>query len=130
MSQSRAGKRRILGLPPHSVGIPLSRAIEKGGILSIAGIVPMDDMGEIHGSLEEQTHNILGRFRVLVKEAGGGMDDIVSVRVYISRPEDYAPMNDVYGTYFIEPYPARSCVVVGFVNPACRVVMEAVAILG
>jgi 2-iminobutanoate/2-iminopropanoate deaminase len=122
-------KKSILGLPPIPV-IPLSRGLLKGNILSIAGIVPMDETGKVYGTLEEQTHKVLKRIKAIVEDAGGTMDDIVSISVFIKEASMYGPMNDVYQTYFKPPVPARSCLVTGFVDPACLVVMNGMAIIG
>lgn len=116
----------VRGLGPHPQ-VPLSRALRDGEWLFVSGIVPMDEDGNMSGSVEEQTHLVLRRISALLEEAGGELRDVVSVRVYLSHPGHYAAMNAVYETYFTEPYPVRSCVVVGMVTPACSVVMEAVA---
>jgi len=56
------------------------------------------------------------------------MDDIVTVRVFISEHGEFAGMNEVYGEFFTEPYPARTTVSAGL-GPGMKVEIDAIAIL-
>jgi len=76
----------------------------------------------------EQTRQTLSNLRHVVEEAGGTMDDIVSVRVYITEHDDFVGMNEAYGEFFDEPYPVRTTVSAGLA-PGMKVEIDAIAVL-
>ena len=54
-----------------------------------------------------QTHQSLKNIRAILKEAGVGMDAVASTTVLLADINDFAKMNEVYGEYFVSPYPSR-----------------------
>lgn len=92
-----------------------SQAVRKGGILQVAGQGPGDPAtGRFVGTtVAEQTRQALDNVQAILAEAGAGFDDVVMMRVYLTRREDFAEMNAVYAEYMSEPYPARTTVFVG-----------------
>ena len=108
-----------------------SQGVRKGGILQVAGQVPVDPatkliVGETVG---EQTRQALENVRAVLEEAGSGFDDVVMLRVYLTRREDFAEMNAVYEQYVREPYPARTTVFVGLAE-GLLVEIDALAVVG
>ncbi|MFC4224242.1 Rid family detoxifying hydrolase [Lysinibacter cavernae] len=108
-----------------------SQAIRKGDSLYLAGQGGFDvNTGALVGDgVREQTRQTLTNLAHVVTAAGGNMDDIVTVRVYISAHEEFAGMNEVYGEFFNEPYPARTTVSAGL-GPGMKVEIDAIAVLG
>jgi 2-iminobutanoate/2-iminopropanoate deaminase len=92
-----------------------SQGVRKGGILQVAGQGPGDPAtGVFVGTtVAEQTRQTLENVRAILEEAGSGFEDVLMMRVYLTRKEDFAEMNKVYAEYVSEPYPARTTVFVG-----------------
>ncbi|MCW2860520.1 MAG: tdcF [Actinoallomurus sp.] len=108
-----------------------SQGVRKGGILQVAGQVPVDPAtGLIVGeTVGEQTQQALENVRAVLQEAGSGFEDVVMLRVYLTRREDFAAMNAVYEQYVREPYPARTTVFVGLAE-GLLVEIDALAVVG
>jgi 2-iminobutanoate/2-iminopropanoate deaminase len=108
-----------------------SQGVRKGGILQVAGQVPVDPAtGLIVGeTVGEQTRQALDNVRAVLEEAGTGFEDVVMLRVYLTRREDFAAMNAVYEQYVREPYPARTTVFVGLAE-GLLVEIDALAVVG
>jgi 2-iminobutanoate/2-iminopropanoate deaminase len=92
-----------------------SQAVRKGAILQVAGQGPADPVtGRFVGTtVAEQTRQTLENVRAILDEAGASFDDVVMLRVYLTRREDFAAMNEVYAEFVDEPYPARTTVFTG-----------------
>jgi 2-iminobutanoate/2-iminopropanoate deaminase len=95
-----------------------SQAVRKGPILQVAGQGPGDPAtGEFVGTtVAEQTRRTLENVQAILEEAGASFDDVVMMRVYLTRREDFAEMNAVYSEFVGEPYPARTTVFVGLIE--------------
>jgi 2-iminobutanoate/2-iminopropanoate deaminase len=95
-----------------------SQAVRKGDILQIAGQGPGDpETGEFVGTtVAEQTRRTLENVQAILEEAGASFDDVVMMRVYLTRREDFAEMNAVYAEFVGEPYPARTTIFVGLIE--------------
>ncbi len=105
------------------VGTRMSQAVMHGGQIHIAGQVADDRKA----SLEEQTHQVLGKIDALLKEAGGSKSRLLSVNVFLPHIGDFDRMNAVYDAW-IDPAnpPARACVEARLADPDLRVEMTAV----
>ena len=93
----------------------------------------MDSEGNVvgEGDIELQTETVLDHVKTVVEEAGGGMDDIVKVTVFITNMGLYDQIHAVRRRYFGEPYPASSMVEVSaLIDPRLLIEVEAVAVIG
>jgi reactive intermediate/imine deaminase len=108
-----------------------SQGVLKGGILQVAGQVPVEPAtGLIVGeTVGEQTRQALQNVQAVLEEAGSGFGDVVMLRVYLTRREDFAEMNAVYEEFVSEPYPARTTVFVGLAE-GLLVEIDALAVVG
>lgn len=93
---------------PKAVG-PYSQATEANGIVFVSGQLPIDlSTGEfVEGGIKEQTAQSLKNVGYILEEAGCTYDNVLKSTVYLSDINDFAAMNEVYATFFKEPYPAR-----------------------
>lgn len=97
---------------PKAIG-PYSSALKVGNMLFVSGQIPVDPAtGNIPATIKEQANQSLANLKALVTESGFTLADAVKTTVFITDINDFAAVNEVYATYFAEPYPTRSCVAV------------------
>jgi len=115
---------------PAAIG-PYSQAIKAGNTVYVSGQLPVDPKtGEFAGDdIKTQTKQSLTNIQNILKEAGGGMEDVVKTTVLLSDISDFAAMNEVYATFFKEPFPARAAFQVAAIPKGAKVEIEAVAVL-
>lgn len=104
-----------------------------GQLLFISGQVALDEEGCLVGAddVRAQTAFVLDSIKRILGHAGGTMDDVVSVTVYLTRMSDLAACHEVRRRYFSEPYPASTLVqVVSLVRPELLVEISAIASIG
>lgn len=117
-------------LAPKAVG-PYSQAIVAGGFVFASGQLPIDPAtGEFaEGGIKEQTRQSLINVTHVLAEAGIDLSHVVKTTVFLSDMANFAAMNEVYATFFSEPYPARSAVAVKKLPKNALVEVEVVAAL-
>ena len=108
---------------------PYSQAIEVNGFVYTSGQLPINpETGEFAGSdIKSQTEQSLKNVKAILEEAGLTMQNVVKTTVFLADMADFAAMNEVYSSYFSEPYPARSAVAVKTLPKAALVEIECVA---
>jgi 2-iminobutanoate/2-iminopropanoate deaminase len=113
---------------PKAIG-PYSSALRAGQLLFISGQVPADPATGhlVTGDIAAQTRRVLDNIGALLAADGLGFDAIVRTTVYLADMNDFAAMNDVYRTYFAEPYPARSTVQAARLPRDARIEIDAIA---
>ena len=92
----------------------------------------MDAEGHVvgEGDVRRQTETVLESVKAVVEEAGGGMEDIVRVTVFITDMALYEEIHEVRRRYFEEPSPASSMVEVSaLIDPRLLIEIEAVAVI-
>lgn len=115
---------------PKAVG-PYSQAIKIQNLVFTSGQIPIDPAtGDIvDGGIENQAKQVLENLNAVLIEAGTGFDSVIKTTVYIKDMNDFVLVNKIYGQYFKEPYPARSCVEVARLPKDVSIEIEAVAIV-
>jgi 2-iminobutanoate/2-iminopropanoate deaminase len=105
---------------------PLEWAVTADGILYTAH-VPLRADGSIEdGSIERQAEVTFDNLKRTLEAAGGSLDDVTQVLVYLTDPAVFQGMNAVYRRFFAKPYPNRATVIVaGLMVPGA--VIEIVA---
>ncbi|UCD06241.1 MAG: RidA family protein [candidate division WOR-3 bacterium] len=98
---------------PAAVG-PYSQAIEANGFLFTAGQIAINPAtGEvISGGVAEQTKQVLDNLKAVIEAAGADISTVVKTTVFLTKPDDFTHMNEVYAQYFPKDPPARSTVFV------------------
>ena len=96
---------------PKAIG-PYSQGIRSGNLLFISGQVPIDPAtgNIIEGDIKTQTDRVMRNLTAILEAAGGSMDNVLRCTVYLKDMNDFAAMNEVYGSYFSQPAPARSTI--------------------
>ena len=115
---------------PEAIG-PYSQAIRAGGLVFTAGQIAIDPAsGHLApGGIEEETRQVLENLTVVLEAAGCTLADVVKTTVFLADMGEFATMNEVYGRFFSEPYPARSTVQAAKLPKSVRVEIDAVAVV-
>ena len=121
-------KRISTDKAPAAIG-PYSQALDTGNMLFISGQIPIDPKtGTMPESVEEQAKQVLTNITNILAEAGLTMANVVKTSVFLSDLNDFAAVNEVYASFFAEPYPARSCVQVAAIPKGAKVEIETIAV--
>ncbi len=113
---------------PAAIG-PYSAAVMANGSINVSGQLPVDPAtGAFAGDdIKTQTRQSLENMRAILEAAGATMDDVVETTVLLTDINEFAAMNEVYGEFFSEPYPARAAFQVVALPKGAKVEIKAVA---
>lgn len=116
---------------PAAIG-PYSQAIEVNGFIFASGQIPIDPStgNFVEGSIKEQTKQAITNAKNILKEAGTDLAHVVKTTVYLANMADFAAMNEIYATFFQQPFPARSAVAVKDLPKGALVEVEVLAYKG
>jgi len=111
---------------PAPIG-PYSQAVEAGGVLYCSGQVALDpSSGElIDGDIAEQARRCLENLDAVCLEAGTRLDQAARIGIYLTDMSLFAEVNEVYGEYFSEPFPARTTLGVAELPKGALIEMDA-----
>jgi 2-iminobutanoate/2-iminopropanoate deaminase len=114
---------------PGAIG-PYSQAIKLEALLFTSGQIPLDPatMEVVAGGIAEQTDRVMRNLLKVLEAGGADAASVVKTTCFLSNMEDFAAFNEVYGRYFGENSPARSCVEVARLPKDVLVEVEAIAI--
>lgn len=113
---------------PAAIG-PYSQAVEANGFVFASGQLPIDpSTGQFpEGGVKEQTRQSLLNAQAILREAGLELQNVVKTTVFLASMDDFAAMNEVYSSFFSEPFPARSAVAVKTLPKGALVEIECIA---
>ena len=113
---------------PAAIGT-YSQAIGSGGLVFLSGQIPLDPstMEVVGGDFEARARRVFDNLAAVAAAAGGSLDDVVKLTVFLTDLDNFATVNRVMEDYFREPYPARAAV--GVASLPKGVDVEADAIL-
>ncbi len=111
---------------------PWTPGLRAGDFVFVGGQGPIDPAsGKLKGSsIQEQTKLTLESMKAVLEAAGASMSDVVKVHVLLTDMKDFAGMNEVYRTFFSEPFPTRMTYGTALTVPGMKVEMDAVAYVG
>jgi 2-iminobutanoate/2-iminopropanoate deaminase len=114
---------------PRPIG-PYSQAIAVDGLLFCAGMGPIDPAtgALVDGGIVEQAERTLRNLGGILQAAGLGYEDVVKTTCYLADMEEFRAFNEVYATFFSDPYPARTTIQAARLPMDIRVEIEAVAV--
>ena len=114
---------------PAAIG-PYSQAVRAGGLVFLSGQIPLvpETMEMVPGDVVDQAHQVFTNLRAVTVAAGGSLDDLVKVTVYLTDLDDFQSVNEVMAAYFNEPYPARAAIGVAALPRGAAVEVEAVMV--
>lgn len=114
---------------PAAIG-PYSQAIEVNGFVFASGQIPINpETGVlVEPDIKLQTRQALTNASEVLKAAGIDLTHVVKTTVFLSDMANFAAMNEVYATFFKEPFPARSAVAVKELPKGALVEVECIAV--
>jgi 2-iminobutanoate/2-iminopropanoate deaminase len=125
-------EREIVVAPgaPPAVG-PYSHAVAAAGLLFCSGQIPLDpSSGELVGETPaEQTRRCLENLRAVCAAAGATLERAARLTIYTTRLDDFAAINDAYGSFFADSPPARVAIGVAALPKGALVEIDAVVAL-
>jgi 2-iminobutanoate/2-iminopropanoate deaminase len=124
---STEGKRAIeTDQAPAPIG-PYSQAVEADGVLYCSGQVPLDPAtGElVAGGIAQQARRCLENLDAVCRAAGARLEDAARIGIYVTDMALFAELNEVYASFFSEPFPVRTTVGVASLPKGALVEMDA-----
>ena len=115
---------------PRAIG-PYSQAIRAGSLLFVSGQIPLDPAtgAMVEGDIAVQTRRVFANLQAILEAAGASFDNVVRTTVYLADMNDFATVNEIYGTYFSSPAPARATVQAARLPKDARVEIDLIASL-
>lgn len=105
--------KKIIKTPdaPPAIG-PYSQAVEAGGVLFVSGQIPLDPAtgAIVPGDVKQQTKRVMENAKAVLAAAGYDMSRVVKATIYLTDMNDFALVNEVYGSYFSSDPPARATI--------------------
>ena len=113
---------------PKAVG-PYSQAIIDGNFIFTSGQIHLTSDGKlVQGSIEDQVHQIMKNLQAVLEAAGVSFADVVKTTIYVTDMSTYGKVNEIYGSYFSDPYPARETVCVKELPLGAKIEISMVAV--
>ena len=114
---------------PAAIG-PYAQAVTLNGLIITSGQLPIDPATGAFPSedIAAQTRQSLLNLKAIIEANGMTMADVVKTTVLLADINEFGAMNEVYGEFFAEPYPARAAFQVAALPKNARVEIEAVAV--
>jgi reactive intermediate/imine deaminase len=119
--------------PIHSHAAPAaigtySQAVRHGDLVFLSGQIPLvpGTMEMVTGGIDAQVRRVFDNLHAVCAAAGGSLDDILRLTVYLTDMANFPQVNTIMGEYFTEPYPARAAVGVAALPKGAEVEMDAI----
>jgi reactive intermediate/imine deaminase len=114
---------------PKAIG-PYSQAMRCGDTVYLAGQIGLDPATmELVTGVEPQIRRVFENLKAVATAAGGGLDDVVRLTVYLTDFSNFTRLNDIMATYFTAPYPARATLGVASLPRGAHVEIDAIMVL-
>jgi 2-iminobutanoate/2-iminopropanoate deaminase len=114
---------------PEAIG-PYSQAINTGNLIFTSGQLPIDpETKELVGkNIEEQTKQCFENLKKILSAGESSLDHVIKMNVFLKDLNDFPLMNQIYGTFFKNVLPARSCIQIARLPMDAKIEIEAVAL--
>jgi reactive intermediate/imine deaminase len=112
---------------PQAIGT-YSQAVNYQGMVFVSGQIPLDpeSMEMVAGGIEPQIRRVFENLSAICTAAGGSLDDIVKLTVFLTDMANFPQVNAIMEQYFSAPYPARAAVGVAALPKGAEVEMDAI----
>jgi reactive intermediate/imine deaminase len=115
---------------PAAIGA-YSQAVRVGNTVYLSGQIPLDPatMTLVADGMEAQIRRVFDNLSAVAAAAGGSLNDIVKLNVFLTDLSHFALVNEIMAGYFSQPYPARAAVGVAALPKGAEVEMDAIMVL-
>lgn len=115
---------------PAAIGT-YSQAVKAGDTVYLSGQIPLDPktMVLVSGKIDKQINQVFDNLSAVCDAAGGRLQDIVKLNIYLTDLGHFATVNEIMARYFSKPYPARAAVGVAALPKGSEVEMDAIMVL-
>ena len=115
---------------PQAIGT-YSQAVAVDRMVHLSGQIPLDpeSMRVVAGGIRREVEQVVANLAAVAAAAGGSLNDVVKLTVYLTDLNDFETVNQVMAGEFHEPYPARAVVQVAALPRGARVEIDAVLVL-
>ncbi len=123
--------KQIIATPhaPAAIGT-YSQAVKVGDTVYLSGQIPLDPVTmQLADGFENQVKRVFDNLKAVCEAAGGSLNDIVKVNVYLIDLGHFAKVNEIMATYLSQPYPARAAVGVASLPRGAQIEIEGVMVL-
>ena len=112
---------------PQAIGT-YSQAVRHQGLVFISGQIPLvpESMQIVAGGIEAQIRRVFENLSAVCQAAGGSLDDILKLTIFLTDLGNFPQVNTIMGQYFTAPYPARAAVEVSALPKGVDVEMDAI----
>ncbi len=115
------------GNAPKAIG-PYSQAVLVDDTLYVSGNIPVNPAtGDVADGIVNQSKQVFLNMKSVLNEAGMGFENVVKTTAFLTDLSNFATFNEIYASYFVAPYPARSCVEVSKLPKNVLVEVECIA---
>ena len=116
---------------PAAIG-PYSQAVKYGNLVFTSGNLGVDPGTGlfVEGGIQAQTKQCLENLKAVLEASGSSLQNVLKATVFIKDMNDFPKVNEVYGQYFTEKQPGRSCVEVARLPKDGLVEIETIAFIG
>lgn len=98
------------GNAPKAIG-PYSQAVLVDDTLYVSGNIPVNPAtGDVADGIVNQSKQVFENMKAVLNEAGMDFENVVKTTAFLTDLSNFATFNEIYASYFVAPYPARSCV--------------------
>jgi reactive intermediate/imine deaminase len=115
---------------PKAIGT-YSQAVKVDHTVYLSGQIPLvpETMTIVEGDITAQVTQVFDNLKAVTEAAGGGLDDIVKLNVFLTDLSYFPLVNEIMGRYFQEPYPARAAIGVAALPKNAEVEMDGIMFL-
>ena len=112
---------------PQAIGT-YSQAVKVGTTVYLSGQIPLvpESMTMVDGDMEAQIRRVFDNLSAVARAAGGSLDDVVKLNIFLTDLANFGTVNEVMAEYFSQPYPARAAIGVAALPRDAGVEMDAV----
>lgn len=112
---------------PQAIG-PYSQAVKVGNTVYLSGQIPLipETMQMVTESMEAQIRRVFDNLSAVASAAGGSLNDIVKLNIFMTDLTHFPLVNDIMESYFAKPYPARAAIGVASLPKGADVEMDAI----
>ncbi len=112
---------------PQAIGT-YSQGVKCGSTVYLSGQIPLlpDTMEMIDGDIESQIRRVFDNLRAVAQAAGGELNNIAKLNIFLTNLDDFPTVNQVMAEYFDKPYPARAAIGVAGLPKGAAVEMDGV----